>query len=677
MKKILILTASFGDGHNAAARNLREALELVSDDAKVEVLDLFESTYGTLNLLMKQAYNGLVRYAPTVWSGVFSVFDNAALFRRQMDTMGKLKDSLRALLHDTEPEVVVSTYPVYGHLIEDIYRDHAERPFRFITVVTDSISVCSAWYRAASDLFVVANEPTAEVLVQNGVPRDRVRALGFPVSPLFAGERREEAAPPEDGNRRKVLYVINTGKAKAGKSLDRLLKIPEVDLTITVGRDASLKAKLSERLRGHGDRVRIYGWTNQMPQLLMSHHLVIAKAGGAMVQEAIAARCPMVINQVIPGQEEGNAKLIETLGVGAVALKGKHVRDVVQAAFEDGGGLWKLWREKLARVSRPDASVRIAELILEQANDARGGEPIRLFADPLKPRERAPSVLRSAATSQLCDFHVHTNYSDGRLTLPEVIDFYGRRGFDCICVTDHIADPKRLIGKFSELLNLTLPREQVDEYFDMLERERRRAWRKYEMIVMTGLEFNKEGLTRKTSGHLLGIDLKAPVDPGLGFVEIIAQIHSQGGLAVAAHPHVMKSEWGKNTLFLWENQEVFAPIIDAWEIANRNNIFTPIGLKRFAFLANSDFHKPKHIYSWKTLLHCEKDSEAIKECVRRNEHVSLTLYRDGMTGASLRAQAGPPREVPLPVFARAAAISNLGDGAWPEGRGLQLNSTVG
>ena len=70
----------------------------------------------------------------------------------------------------------------------------------------------------------------------------------------------------------------------------------------------------------------------------------------------------------------------------------------------------------------------------------------------------------------------------------------------------------------------------------------------------------------------------------------------------------MKSEWGKNTLFLWENQEVFAPIIDAWEIANRNNIFTPVGLKRFAFLANSDFHKPKHIYSWKTILHCEKDA---------------------------------------------------------------------
>ena len=166
MHKILILTASFGDGHNAAARNLRDALELVTDDAKVEVLDLFESTYGPLNTLLKQTYQGLVRYAPVVWSGVFSIFDNPTLFRRQLDTMGKLRKSLATVLHETEPDVVVSTYPVYAHLIQDIFREHAERPFRFITVVTDSISVCSAWFRAPSDLFVVANEPTARVEVR-------------------------------------------------------------------------------------------------------------------------------------------------------------------------------------------------------------------------------------------------------------------------------------------------------------------------------------------------------------------------------------------------------------------------------------------------------------------------------------------------------------------------------
>lgn len=644
MKKILILTASFGDGHNAAARNLREALETITDDAKVEVLDLFESTYGTLNSLLKQTYQGLVRYAPTVWSSVFSVFDNPLLFRRQMDSLTRLKDSLQAVLQSAEPDVVVSTYPVYAHIIESIFADHDERPFRFITVVTDSISVCSAWFRAPSDIFVVANEPTAKVLIAAGVPSSKVKALGFPCSPVFAEGPGSELMNPRELGRCKVLYVINTGKAKAGKSIERLLRLSNVDLTVTVGRDASLKAKLSERLREYGERVRVFGWTNQMPQLLMSHHLTIGKAGGAMVQEAIAAKCPMIINQVIPGQEDGNAQLICELGIGAVAENKKEVAELVEESLSHKAKLWQQWRENLQKVSQPDASFRIAELVLEEANHGnRLPNTVKLFERTRPANEQGPGIISSSRVL-LCDFHMHTNYSDGRLTLPELIDFYGKRKFDCICVTDHIADPRRLIGKFSELLNLTLASDQMDEYFDMLEKERKRAWRKYEMLLMIGLEFNKEGFRKKTSGHLLALDLKAPINPSLDFVEIIAQMHSQGALAVAAHPHMMKSEWGKNTLFLWENQEIFAPIIDAWEIANRNNIFTPVGLKKLAFLANSDFHKPKHIYSWKTLLRCEKDREAIKECIRRNEHVALTLYRDGLSADALQAQSAPLRK---------------------------------
>ena|SRR5665213_141147 len=60
----------------------------------------------------------------------------------------------------------------------------------------------------------------------------------------------------------------------------------------------------------------------------------------------------------------------------------------------------------------------------------------------------------------------------------------------------------------------------------------------------------------------------------------------------------------------------------------RENWFCARGRGRLPFIANSDFHKPKHIYSWKTLIHCEKDYEAIKDCIRRNEHVAITLYRD-------------------------------------------------
>jgi processive 1,2-diacylglycerol beta-glucosyltransferase len=635
MKKILILTAGFGDGHNAAARGLRDAIELLDEDARAEIIDPFADSYGVFNTLATKTYLGVVQYAPKLWGGIFSLLENPFV-EKQLGGFTRLQNTLEKILAETQPDCVVSTYPVYAHVIKKIFQDHHEHPFRLITVITDSISVNSAWFRAPSDFFCVANDATAEVLRKGGVPAKQIKTLGFPVNPAFANPPAELPLPVGREPRR-VLYIINTGKKKAGKAIDRLLELDDVHLTITVGRDPDLRTKLVERTRKHADRVRILGWTNQMPELMMSHHLVISKAGGATMQEAIAARCPMIVNQVIPGQEEGNAELIWRFGLGAIAEKNREVAELVENAFAKKAAQWSEWRENLRKISRPDAALRIAELILtESEHDHAGRRSIKLF-DPAPERVMRPVPRLNGDGSHpqmlLCDFHIHSNYSDGKLSVPEIVDFYGERGFDCICITDHLADPKRLIGKLSELASFTLGQEQVGEYFSVIERERQRAWRRYKMLVMTGIEFNKDGYTRKTSAHLLGIDLKSPVDPSLDIPEIIAQIHAQGGLAVASHPHVMKSEWGKNTLYLWKNQEKFAPLLDAWEIANRNNIFNQIGLKRLPFIANSDFHKPKHIYSWKTLIHAEKDSEAIKDCIRRNEHVAITLYRD-FAGAS-------------------------------------------
>ena len=87
-----------------------------------------------------------------------------------------------------------------------------------------------------------------------------------------------------------------------------------------------------------------------MPELMMSHHLVIGKAGGAIVQEAIAARCPMIINQVIPGQEEGNAELIWRCGLGAIAEKNREVAELVENAFAKRAAQWSEWRENLRNI---------------------------------------------------------------------------------------------------------------------------------------------------------------------------------------------------------------------------------------------------------------------------------------------------------------------------------------
>ena len=116
-----------------------------------------------------------------------------------------------------------------------------------------------------------------------------------------------------------------------------------------------------------GRPVELIGWTREVPALLASHHLLISKAGGATTQETIAAGCPMIISQIAPGQEEGNAQLLVDNHAGALALTPERIAATIEEAFADDAKLCRKWMENIARLRRPDAARDNARFVLEQA----------------------------------------------------------------------------------------------------------------------------------------------------------------------------------------------------------------------------------------------------------------------------------------------------------------------
>jgi processive 1,2-diacylglycerol beta-glucosyltransferase len=105
-----------------------------------------------------------------------------------------------------------------------------------------------------------------------------------------------------------------------------------------------------------------------MPELMGSHHIFIGKAGGATVQEAIAAQIPFVVSHVVPGQEEGNIALIQQTGIGTLAAANPdHVLHVIKGAMANEGALWRTWRKNLVHLQKPSASQRIAKFLMEHA----------------------------------------------------------------------------------------------------------------------------------------------------------------------------------------------------------------------------------------------------------------------------------------------------------------------
>lgn len=240
----------------------------------------------------------------------------------------------------------------------------------------------------------------------------------------------------------------------------------------------------------------------------------------------------------------------------------------------------------------------------------------------------------------MADLHIHSTFSDGTEPVEEIIKIYGEAGFDVIAITDHLFDTQS--PRSLEIHEEGKSIKDVEAYFQKIEEVSQWAKQAFGLLVIPGLEI----CNLSEDYHILGIDLKEPINPNQDADGVIKEIHRQGGLAIASHPHLKLSYFlqgdtlsiQRHPLHLWKYRERYTGKIDAWEIANREDLFPIIGLERFPFLANSDFHERHHLTSWKSLILAEKDKEDVKKAIIERG-VSLFFFRDGIE-SSIPPQIG-------------------------------------
>lgn len=234
--------------------------------------------------------------------------------------------------------------------------------------------------------------------------------------------------------------------------------------------------------------------------------------------------------------------------------------------------------------------------------------------------------MKSHSTALKCDLHIHSQFSDGKLSVAEIIDLYGQRGFGAIAITDHLCERNGVVGKVSHGLNYSLSKEKFPLYIETLRREKERAWEQYQMLLIPGYEITKNSFANHRSAHILILGIETFIDPEWTVDEILKTAKSLGALTIAAHPFYT-GDFEFQTFHLWSRREQLKDLIDAWEVNYRKKICQEVLTSGLPLIANSDFHHSGHFNSWKTKIYSETSTQSVFESIR-NQKMDFFLDSD-------------------------------------------------
>jgi processive 1,2-diacylglycerol beta-glucosyltransferase len=233
----------------------------------------------------------------------------------------------------------------------------------------------------------------------------------------------------------------------------------------------------------------------------------------------------------------------------------------------------------------------------------------------------------TGARPLLSELHAHTTWSDGTLTLRELVDLYGQNGFDVLCVTDHIL---RTDDPFlpDEPDWSSLDAASFGEYLAAVDAEALRARALYDLVVIAGAELTDTRTTNTDSAHAVAVGLRRFVSVDDGLEAALGKARAHGAALVAAHPYPAHAgPWPERATQRWgRDWQALAPLVDRWELFNGRNLYGWVADAGLPGIANGDFHRPTDLAGWKTVLPCAQDAESVVEHLRSGAPVYLTSY---------------------------------------------------
>jgi len=377
--RILVLSAGFGEGHNSAAQALVEYARSFAASSglsiEAQVYDPCAKAQPLTNQALSRLYKFTLRNLPMVWHAIYESTDRIKLDKSSLRWLAASQLDLLKKIRSFAPTHIISTYPLYPYFLSRIFASYPKLRVPSHVVITDSITINSTWTRLQADMWHVTDATTRALLIARKIPRERIHVSGFPIKSAFI---RTAAGVDWQAGQFRVLYFATQRKPMVARTATAILQAKtNIRLTIVLGRhNRSMLKKALAIKQKYQERVQIIGWTKRVAELMSNAHLVVGKAGGATVHEAIAATCPMLVNHVVPGQEEGNIRYLQQLGGGFLAEDAYDLTQALQALLADNGWQWKQLKQALLQLEPNNASPAIIGAVLDKLLQQTANAPL-------------------------------------------------------------------------------------------------------------------------------------------------------------------------------------------------------------------------------------------------------------------------------------------------------------
>jgi len=366
VRRILILTADAGFGHRSAANAIANALQNTCGDmCAVEIVNPLESKRVPAFLRDSQAdYDRIVREMPNLYEFGYQASDAAVpttVVESALTVV--LFEAMRNIVRRHRPDAIVTTYPLYQAPLGAVYAIR-RRYVPLLTVITDLVTVHRLWFNETADLCLVPTQAVRDLALKYGLPADKIRVTGIPVRPDLAQVDQDLAAiRAELGWRTNLTTMLAVGSKRVGNLPDVLRVLNHsglpLQLAVVAGGDDELYRQFQDtewHVPAH-----VYNFVTDMPAMMHAADCTICKAGGLIVSEALACGLPLLLIDVLPGQEAGNADYVVEGGAGERAADAIAALETVYHWLDRDGALLAERARGARRLGRPRAAYDVAD----------------------------------------------------------------------------------------------------------------------------------------------------------------------------------------------------------------------------------------------------------------------------------------------------------------------------